>query len=243
MPVIGKDFLELIDDRSVKQDRRVAPIPPVLVPDVQSTDDCLAAVGNDDFAVISKVQLKRTAKYLRRHERSNARPGLDQRLHEFSPHGRAADSVVEDANLNALPGTRLYKRLETEDRLVGASTGNNIDGTLNFVPRMDRDTLIQGYRRLIRSAYSPANIYQRIRTFLKEYRPARHRRVCWGELPALFRSMWYLGVLGRSRFRYWRLFFGTLRRHPRAFAAAINLAVLGYHFEMMMRDLIARGGM
>jgi len=144
--------------------------------------------------------------------------------------------------LNALPGTRLYKRLETENRLLSAPTGNNIDGTLNFVPRMDRDTLIEGYGRLLRSAYSAANIYQRIRTFLKEYRPARHRRICWDEVPHLFRSMWYLGVLGRSRFRYWGLFFSTLLRHPRGFATAINLAVLGYHFEIMMRDVIARGG-
>lgn len=144
--------------------------------------------------------------------------------------------------LNALPGTRLYKRLETEKRLVGASTGNNIDGTINFVPRMDRERLIEGYRSLIRSAYSSANIYRRIRTFLKEYRPVRHRRVCWSEVGDLFRSIWYLGILGRSRWRYWRLFFGTLVGNPKSFAVAINLAVLGYHFEIMMRDIIAQGG-
>ena len=39
--------------------------------------------------------------------------------------------------LNALPDTRLYARMKSEGRLSGQTSGNNVDGTLNFVPKMN----------------------------------------------------------------------------------------------------------
>src|SRR5574341_610300 len=39
--------------------------------------------------------------------------------------------------LSALPDTQLWRRLEREGRLLVESTGNNTDGSLNFIPRMD----------------------------------------------------------------------------------------------------------
>ncbi|MGW8273002.1 MAG: B12-binding domain-containing radical SAM protein, partial [Thermodesulfovibrionales bacterium] len=48
--------------------------------------------------------------------------------------------------LNALPRTKLYKRLESEQRLVKDTTGNNTDLSINFVPKMNYDTLIEGYK-------------------------------------------------------------------------------------------------
>src|SRR5205823_12041804 len=38
--------------------------------------------------------------------------------------------------LTALPDTQLWRRLEREGRLLAESTGNNTDGSLNFVPKM-----------------------------------------------------------------------------------------------------------
>lgn len=38
--------------------------------------------------------------------------------------------------LTALPDTQLWRRLEREGRLLRESTGNNTDGSLNFIPRM-----------------------------------------------------------------------------------------------------------
>jgi radical SAM superfamily enzyme YgiQ (UPF0313 family) len=43
--------------------------------------------------------------------------------------------------LQAIPGTKLHQRLNVEGRLIGQTTGNNVDGTTNFLPRMNRDTL------------------------------------------------------------------------------------------------------
>ena len=42
--------------------------------------------------------------------------------------------------LQAIPGTKLHQRLNIEGRLIGQTTGNNLDGTTNFTPRMNRET-------------------------------------------------------------------------------------------------------
>jgi len=139
--------------------------------------------------------------------------------------------------LNALPGTQLYKRLKRESRLVEASTGNNVDCTLNFIPRMDRDKLIEGYRRLLRVAYSSANIYQRLATFLREFRPPKRKRVHLCDVAAFVRSIWYLGIRGPSRGRYWRLMASSLLQNPRAFASVIAQAILSHHFQTLVRSV------
>src|SRR5436190_23411487 len=63
--------------------------------------------------------------------------------------------------LNALPDTQLWRRLEKEGRLLADSSGNNTDGSLNFVPRMDPAILIKGYQRIMQTIYSPREYYQR----------------------------------------------------------------------------------
>ena len=67
--------------------------------------------------------------------------------------------------LNALPQTALYRRLALENRLLAASSGNNTDAALNFITRLDRRFLLEGYRDLMRKLYEPAHYYRRIRTF------------------------------------------------------------------------------
>ena len=63
--------------------------------------------------------------------------------------------------LTALPDTQLWRRLEREGRLLVESTGNNTDGSLNFVPKMDAARLVEGYKSIMRTIYSPGEYYQR----------------------------------------------------------------------------------
>ncbi|MDA2915142.1 DUF4070 domain-containing protein, partial [Acidobacteriia bacterium AH_259_A11_L15] len=44
--------------------------------------------------------------------------------------------------LLALPGTQLYRRLLKEGRIVNDGNGNNMDCTLNFIPKMDPQRLV-----------------------------------------------------------------------------------------------------
>jgi len=70
--------------------------------------------------------------------------------------------------LNALPGTRLWKRLEKEGRLISedAIRGENTDGDTNIVPLMGKGKLIRGYKKVIAAIYSPQLYYDRVNTML-----------------------------------------------------------------------------
>ena len=136
--------------------------------------------------------------------------------------------------LNAPRGSRLYQRLKKENRLREDFKGDNTSCSINFIPKMHLGTLVQGYKHVVNTIYAPKHFYERIRTFLKEYRPAKRQgtvRPRMAQLKALLRTMWLLGVLDKGRKYYWKLFFSTLLRRPRSFPLAISLSVFGYHFR------------
>lgn len=137
--------------------------------------------------------------------------------------------------LNAPPGTKLHKRLKKENRLVGEASGDNTDFSVNFTPRMGRENLIRGYKRVLTAIYAPRQYYARIGTLLKEHHPVVHKRgsLKRSHLEALLKSMWYLGIKEKGQIYYWRLVTFTLVRRPRSFPLAITLAIYGYHFRKL----------
>jgi hypothetical protein len=60
-------------------------------------------------------------------------------------------------------------------------------------------------------------------------------------LRAFFSSILFLGVLGRERFQFWKLFFWSLARRPRLFPLAITLAIYGFHFRKVAESISASG--
>ena len=140
--------------------------------------------------------------------------------------------------LTALPQTRLYERLAREGRMLAESIGDNTAAVLNFVPRLDRGQLFEGYRELMRSLYAPENYYRRVRAFLSTWRPCGpSTRLAWSDVRALLHSLWALGVRQRGRLAYWRLFWATLIARPRKFRVAMELAIIGHHFRAVAERL------
>lgn len=141
--------------------------------------------------------------------------------------------------LSAMRGTKLHQRLDREGRLLGEGTGNNTAIDLNFVTRMKTDELIGGYRSILDTIYSPKNYYQRVIRLLREYRPLHLGKfhVQPGYVGALFKSALFLGVIGKERLYYWKLFFWSLFRKPRLFPLAITYAVYGFHFRKVAEKL------
>ena len=102
----------------------------------------------------------------------------------------------------------------------------------NIVSRMDFETLQAGYRRIMQTIYSPRTHYRRIRVFLREYTLQRNKtHLDLQHILALFRSVYYLGILDRERVQYWMLLVWTLVRRPRSSPLAVTLALYGYHFR------------
>ena len=140
--------------------------------------------------------------------------------------------------LQAVPGTKLHQRLNVQGRLIGRTTGNNLDGTTNFIPRMNRETLREGYRNLMGHIYAPGPYYQRIRTFLREYTPPKIAgSLNWRYFMAFLHANVRLGILGRERFQYWGLLIWTFFRRPSHFPLAVTLSIYGYHFRKTCRGL------
>lgn len=141
--------------------------------------------------------------------------------------------------LSAMRGTKLYQRLEHEGRLLKDSSGDNTATDLNFIPRMRPDALLAGYQRILDNIYEPRQYYQRVIKLFREYRPRPqgkfHRQQ--GHLGALFKSILLLGVIGRERLHFWKLFFWSLLRKPRLFPLAITYAVYGFHFRKVAEQI------
>lgn len=157
-------------------------------------------------------------------------PSIFQRQIEFIQKSGIVTAMV--GLLQAPRGTRLYQRLAREGRILDDISGDNTDSSTNIVPRMDRETLLAGYRRIVQTIYSPQAYYARVKTFLREYRSAPTRvRITADDLRAFLRSIYVLGIRGVERVHYWELFFWTLLRRPKLFPLAIRLSIYGFHFR------------
>ena len=142
--------------------------------------------------------------------------------------------------LTALPDTQLWRRLEREGRLLEESTGNNTDGSLNFIPRMDTARLVEGYQRILRTIYSPAEYYQRALDCLSRLtqgEPEPRGSSIISDVTAFMRVILTLGVCDRERAEFWRYMHRAITFHRQNFAHAITLAAMGYHFRKLSEAL------
>ncbi|MBI4718487.1 MAG: B12-binding domain-containing radical SAM protein [Planctomycetes bacterium] len=164
------------------------------------------------------------------------KPDIFERQWRFIQEAGVVTAMV--GLLTALPKTRLFTRLSEEGRILRESTGNNLDAVLNFVPKLDRETLVGGYRALVRRLYAPRAFYARALTFLQSYRPRPARRYPdWRECAALLRSLWVMGFRTRGRRAFWKYITVACVRHRRALAEAVDIAIRGHHFRKVAEQI------
>jgi hypothetical protein len=144
--------------------------------------------------------------------------------------------------LTALRGTDLNSRLEREGRLLAESSGNNVDIALNFVPELDRDVLIDGYRKVLASLYGPdlRSYFARCRTLVARLGrwPRPQRGPSRAELLALLRSL-RLQLFSRQGPAYAAFLAHTLLTRPMGLAKAIRLAIKGLHLQRFTAQMLA----
>ncbi|MDD2709730.1 MAG: DUF4070 domain-containing protein [Verrucomicrobiae bacterium] len=163
-------------------------------------------------------------------------PSIFQRQIDFIQNSGIVTAMV--GVLQAPPGTRLHDRMQREGRLVGQTTGDNSDGTTNIIPRMNGESLRQGYHKIMRHLYSPRNYYRRIKTFLRHYRmPKFDPPLGWDQCMAFGRTVFHLGICGQERFQYWGLLAWTLARRPRLLPLAVTLSIYGHHFRKVCAQI------
>ena len=188
-----------------------------------------------------KRDLVETVRYIQRHGIQvlggfilgfdSDKPSIFSEMIDFIQKSGVVTAMV--GMLNAPQGTKLFERLKEEGRILeGEFTGSNEMGT-NFIPQMGMDNLVNGYQRVVRTIYDPKNFYKRIKTFLENYRPKKHKSKGSGfsSIGAFFRSCFHLGILSKGRLHYWKLLTWSLTKGMSAFALAVKFSIYGYHYR------------
>lgn len=152
-----------------------------------------------------------------------------QRQFNFIQEAGVSKAMIDI--LQALPGTKLYKRLEAEGRILQTSSGICQDSTTNFVTKMDSELLRRGHKDLLKKAYAPKNYFKRVSNFLKYYEPTRkipfHKRI----IPSLIKFYVIFKHYKGGRIEFLKFMLRTLINRPKCLAAALDQAVLYIHFS------------
>ncbi|MDX2431525.1 MAG: DUF4070 domain-containing protein [Bacteroides sp.] len=135
--------------------------------------------------------------------------------------------------LNAPNRTTLYKRLRSEGRILNRSMGDNTNYSMNFIPKMNKEVLLEGYRNILNSIYSNEPYHLRLKVFLKKFEPAAKAkvRITRAKIGALLRSILFIGILSKGRLYYWKLILWSLFTRPKMLPLAITYSIYGYHFR------------
>jgi len=150
--------------------------------------------------------------------------------------------------LQAMPGTQLFRRLWKEGRILDAGHGDNTDDKLNFLPHMDTARLLEGYRSVLKRIYSCDAYYERVKLYLNrtqtlpsmrttKERLSRQRWLTKGNVRAFVTSIIRQGIFDKQRWSYWKFLLTVATRYRHCVGAALTLAVMGYHFQVMIRRL------
>ncbi len=141
--------------------------------------------------------------------------------------------------LSAGPGTRLFNRLRAQGRLLNFVSGDNAmdAAALNFIPKMNREKLIAGYKSVLSRLYEPKAYYRRVLSFLREYGKAyKGKKVSFRplgikDLVGAVRVFWRLGFREYGRRAFWAFLLKVGLTRPTRFPLALSFAATGYHLR------------
>ena len=145
--------------------------------------------------------------------------------------------------LTALPGTKLYQRLEKEDRLtdIDISGSNTHNMGTNIITTMSPETLKEGYKQVLGTLYDATlkNYFARCDTLLSrlQHTGYRQRHIRFHEIKALLKSLVIQPFTPYGR-EYLKFISRNLIKRPHLFAEVITHSVMGHHFHMITQETL-----
>lgn len=193
--------------------------------------------GRDTMAAVKKIQqfgFQVQAGFIVGFD--NDKPDIFNAMINFIQRSGIVTAMV--GLLNAPRGTKLYKKLQSENRLTNLATGDNMDYTMNFIPKMEMHELLSGYHNVLNTIYSQKYYCKRIKTFLTNYKLNNKTRLKlrYSGIKAFLKSMWLIGILGNGKIYYWMLIFWSLKK-PGQLSMAVRFSIYGYHFRKMLKTI------
>ncbi len=210
--------IDLVDDEELMNMMAKAGFDCVFIGIESPNDSSLAEcnktqnTGRDIIAAIKKIQrfgMEVQAGFIVGFD--NDTPGVFDKLINMIQDSGVVTAMV--GLLNAPRGTKLYKKLMSENRLTKPPTGDNMDCTMNFIPKMDIHQLLDGYQKVLNTIYSQKHYCKRIKTFIENYSISNKTRlkVSYCDIKAFLRSTWRIGIIEKGKIYYWMLILWSLK--------------------------------
>jgi radical SAM superfamily enzyme YgiQ (UPF0313 family) len=145
--------------------------------------------------------------------------------------------------MTALPNTQLTRRLEKEGRLTPAlldTTGDPLNGGLNFVTLRPRREILRDYKAVLQNIYQPDAFFARIKFVGRTLDCPKHLIMSsfkgfLQDWTIFFRVMWRMSVKRPElRRHFWRTIFDCVRHNPGAFKSVITLMTFYLHLTGFM---------
>jgi len=138
--------------------------------------------------------------------------------------------------LQAQPGTSLHEKLLKEGRLLEQASGNNTDCYPNFRTVMPVEKLVQGFREIVETIYSPEKHYERICNLLENYNPSNRpeKRINMSDLKTFVRASLHISLFGGPKvgYYYWKSLLSVIfSKKRRAFTDVVASHIYGAHFR------------
>lgn len=158
-------------------------------------------------------------------------PGIFRQQIDFIQQSGIISAMI--GLLNAPTKSQLYQRLKAEGRILEKWSGDNTSNAMNFVPKMDKLLLENGFQEVINGVYGGKAFYERVKNFLVDFHPGvkNKNRVNLQKLRAFIRSIFVIGIFDKNRKYYWRLFFWSILHRRDLFPMAITYSIYGYHYR------------
>jgi radical SAM superfamily enzyme YgiQ (UPF0313 family) len=192
--------------------------------------------------------------------------GFDQ---ETEGAGERICAFVEQHNLplvmlnllQALPNTRLWDRLKSENRLIDSRISADMTETnFNFLPARPAAEITAEYIRTVDCLYEPTKYLARTYRYYLAMRPTRaaggksqspgHRNrkgrlpfnARYEDLVALLKLFWRQGIVAGYRRQFWRQLVGVYRQNPSRIAKYLTQCAMGENLFRIRKSLLAKVG-
>ena len=136
--------------------------------------------------------------------------------------------------LQALPNTALWHRLEKEGRLLARGANINQTTLMNFVPTRPIEDIAQEYIDSFWKLYEPERYLDRaLRYFMKLGTPKHSgkRKITPQVISALSTIFWRQGIIGSTRWIFWRNFITLLLHNYRVVPFYLIVCAYLEHFS------------
>jgi hypothetical protein len=147
--------------------------------------------------------------------------------------------------MTALPNTQLTRRLEKEGRLTPAqldTTGDPLNGGLNFVTLRPRREILRDYKAVLQNIYQPDAFFERVKFVGRTLDIPKHMIMSsfkgrLHDFKIFCRVMWRMSVKRPELRRYfWRTLYDCVRHNPGSFKSVIALMTFYLHLTGFMNS-------